>query len=100
MLNYNKTHKYLQLGKPLPDKYRLLLFEDKREVELAWNDKINRVYNIVMPFQATEQVDEPRNDYDVKLQELLFDFDIIGVSLLSSDGLKPAVHNEHNDETD
>lgn len=27
----------LQHGKPLPEKYRFVLFEDKREVELVWN---------------------------------------------------------------
>ena len=26
-------------GKPLPEKYRFMLFEDKREVELVWNGK-------------------------------------------------------------
>lgn len=30
--------RYLEADKPLPDKYRFLLFEDKREVELVWND--------------------------------------------------------------
>ena len=35
--------KYLQSGKPLPDKYRFLLFEDKREVELVWNGKTSEV---------------------------------------------------------
>jgi len=29
-------------GKPLPDKYRFLLFENKREVELVWNGKTKR----------------------------------------------------------
>lgn len=66
--------KYLQLGKPLPDKYRFLLFEDKREVELVWNGKTNEVCNIVMPFQTIEQVDEPRNDSDSKIQKSIFDF--------------------------
>ena len=47
-------------GKPLPDKYRFLLFEDKREVELVWNGKTTEVCNIVLPFQTIEQVDEPR----------------------------------------
>ena len=27
--------RYLDSGRPLPDKYRFLLFEDKREVELV-----------------------------------------------------------------
>jgi hypothetical protein len=31
--------KFIEAGKPLPDKYRFLLFEDKREVELVWNGK-------------------------------------------------------------
>ncbi|MCO8121325.1 hypothetical protein NHH03_06220 [Stieleria sp. TO1_6] len=52
--------RHLDSGKPLPDKYRFLLFEDKREVELVWNGKTNEVCNVVLPFQTIEQVDEPR----------------------------------------
>lgn len=52
--------RYLEAGKPLPDKYRFLLFEEKREVELVWNGKTSEVCNIVLPFQVIEQVDEPR----------------------------------------
>ena len=52
--------KLLEKDKPLPDKYRFLLFDDKREVELIWNGKSNEVTNIVLPFQVIEQVDEPR----------------------------------------
>ena len=52
--------RFLEADKPLPDKYRFLLFEDKREVELVWNGKTNEVCNIVLPFQVIEQVDEPR----------------------------------------
>jgi adenine specific DNA methylase Mod len=52
--------KLLENDKPLPDKYRFLLFDDKREVELIWNGKSNEVTNIVLPFQVIEQVDEPR----------------------------------------
>ena len=51
--------RYLEVDKPLPDKYRFLLFADKREVELVWNGKTNEVTNIVLPFQVIEQVDEP-----------------------------------------
>jgi hypothetical protein len=51
--------RYIEADKPLPDKYRFLLFEDKREVELVWNGKTNEVCNIVLPFQVIEQVDEP-----------------------------------------
>ena len=29
--------KLIEQGRPLPEKYRFLLFEDKREVELVWN---------------------------------------------------------------
>ena len=52
--------RFIEADKPLPDKYRFLLFEDKREVELVWNGKTSEVCNIVLPFQVIEQVDEPR----------------------------------------
>ncbi len=52
--------KLIESGKPLPDKYRFLLFDDKREMELVWNGKTNEVCNVVLPFQVIEQVDEPR----------------------------------------
>lgn len=69
--------KYIQAGKDLPEKYRFLLFEDKREVELVWNGKTNETTKVVLPFQIIEQVDEPRaeGDSDAKLQQSLFDFD-------------------------
>ena len=62
-LNDNEKREILKLleaDRPLPDKYRFLLFDDKREVELIWNGKSNEVTNIVLPFQVIEQVDEPR----------------------------------------
>ena len=52
--------RYIEADRPLPEKYRFLLFEDKREVELVWNGKTSEVCNIVLPFQVIEQVDEPR----------------------------------------
>lgn len=52
--------RYIEADKPLPEKYRFLLFEDKREVELVWNGKSGDVCNVVLPFQVIEQVDEPR----------------------------------------
>src|SRR5260370_4223671 len=52
--------RYLEADKALPDKYRFLLFDDKREVELVWNGKTWEVCNLVLPFQVIEQVDEPR----------------------------------------
>ena len=30
-------------GRPLPEKYRFILFEEKREVELVWNGKTRDV---------------------------------------------------------
>lgn len=57
----------LESGKPLPDKYRFLLFDDKREVELVWNGKTNEVSQIVLPFQIVEQIDEPRLEKDEAL---------------------------------
>ena len=59
----------------LPEKYRFLLFEDKREVELVWNGKTNEVCNIVLPFQSIELVDEPRAEKpdETTLQLDLFD---------------------------
>ena len=65
--------RYLEADKPLPDKYRFLLFEDKREVELVWNGKTGEVCNVVLPFQTIEQVDEPRAKKDAKIQGDLFD---------------------------
>lgn len=50
----------IQEGKALPEKYRFILFEDKREVELVWNGKNREVCTTVLPFQSLEHVDEPR----------------------------------------
>jgi len=65
--------KFLEAGKPLPEKYRFLLFDDAREVELLWNGKTNEVTNTVLPFQVIEQIDEPRSDDKIGLQSTLFD---------------------------
>ena len=64
--------RFVEAGKPLPDKYRFLLFDDKREVELVWNGKTNEVCNIVLPFQVIEQVDEPRPEKDRQIQLNMF----------------------------
>lgn len=61
----------IQQGKPLPEKYRFILFEDKREVELVWNGKTRDVCTTVLPFQTLEHIDEPRTE--TKMQEDLFD---------------------------
>jgi adenine-specific DNA-methyltransferase len=65
----------LEADKPLPERYRFLLFEDKREVELVWNGKTNEVCNLVLPFQTIEQVDEPRAERkeDTEPQLRMFD---------------------------
>jgi adenine specific DNA methylase Mod len=76
-----EINRFLDAGKPLPDKYRFLLFEDKREVELVWNGKTNEVTNAVLPFQVIEQVDEPRAEVDTKLQMSMFDVDERGRQL-------------------
>ena len=75
--------RFIETGKPLPDKYRFLLFDDKREVELVWNGKTNEVCNIVLPFQVIEQVDEPRAEKPEKqaLQTDLFSMDARGRQL-------------------
>ena len=75
--------KIIESGKPLPDKYRFLLFDDKREVELVWNGKSNEVCNVVLPFQVIEQVDEPRAEKpeDAELQQDMFDTDARGRQL-------------------
>jgi adenine-specific DNA-methyltransferase len=67
--------RFIEADKPLPEKYRFLLFEDKREVELVWNGKTSEVCNIVLPFQVIEQVDEPRAEKpeDTAAQSSLFD---------------------------
>ena len=58
-------------GRPLPEKYRFILFEDKREVELVWNGKTRNVCTTVLPFQTLEHIDEPRTE--TKAMEDLFD---------------------------
>lgn len=75
--------RHLEADKPLPDKYRLLLFADKREVELIWHGKSNEICNLVLPFQTIEQVDEPRAEKpaDTARQLSLFDVDARGRQL-------------------
>lgn len=54
--------KQIEQGKPLPERFRFLLFEDKREVELVWNGKSREVCTAVLPFQTLEHIDEPRQE--------------------------------------
>jgi len=68
--------RYLEADMPLPDKYRFLLFEDKREMELVWYGKTNAVSNAVLPFHTIERVVEPRTEREVTLQINLNLFDM------------------------
>jgi len=54
--------KLIEQGRPLPEKYRFLLFADKREVELVWNGKTREVCTAILPFQTLEHIDEPRKE--------------------------------------
>ena len=54
--------KCIETGKPLPERYRFMLFEDKREVELVWNGKTREVATAILPFQTLEHIDEPRKE--------------------------------------
>ncbi|MEI6323473.1 MAG: DNA methyltransferase [bacterium] len=67
--------KLIEQGRPLPEKYRFLLFEDKREVELVWNGKSRDVCTAVLPFQTLEHIDEPRRE---KAQDEELGFDMGG----------------------
>src|SRR3989344_343739 len=71
--------KRLKDGIPLPEEYRFLLFEDKKQVELVWNGKTGEITNVVLPFQTIEQIDEPRREKDEgEKQETLLGTDTRG----------------------
>jgi site-specific DNA-methyltransferase (adenine-specific)/adenine-specific DNA-methyltransferase len=70
--------KLIEQGRTLPEKYRFLLFEDKREVELVWNGKTRDVCSAVLPFQTLEHIDEPRKE---KIYDSEFSFDAEGRQL-------------------
>ena len=63
----------LEAGKPLPEKYRFVLFGEQRNVELLWDGKTNAVTDVNFPFQIIEQIDEPRSEKASELQFGLFD---------------------------
>src|ERR1043166_9470528 len=54
--------KLINEGRPLPEKYHFLLFDEKREVELVWNGKSREVCTAILPFQTLEHIDEPRKE--------------------------------------
>src|SRR5271166_2345680 len=56
----DEVKRLVDLGEPLPEKYRWKLFGEPRETELIWPGKTNEVTNVVLPFQTIEQIDEPR----------------------------------------
>lgn len=65
--------KLIEEGKDLPEKYRFLLFNESKQVELKWNGKSGEITNVILPFQIIEQIDEPRTEllqYDQKLFDL------------------------------
>jgi hypothetical protein len=70
--------KLINEGKPLPEKFRFLLFDDKREVELVWNGKSREVCTTILPFQTLEHIDEPRKE---KHDDEELGFDIRGRQL-------------------
>ena len=65
--------KLIEAGEPLPEKYRFLLFDESKQVELTWNGKTDDITKIVLPFQTIEQIDEPRSE-QAKLTQGAFDF--------------------------
>lgn len=78
MLNLSENEKrdvikFLEAGKPLPEKYRFLLFDNAKEVELLWNGKTDETETMVLPFQTIEHIDEPRSEDKITAQGTLFD---------------------------
>lgn len=65
--------RFIEEGKPLPEKYRFLLFDESKQIELTWNGKSDEVTNVVLPFQIIEHVDEPRTETK-KLAQDSFEF--------------------------
>ena len=63
----------LEAGKPLPEKYRFVLFGEQRNLELVWDGKSGAVTDVRLPFQVIEQVDEPRSETLSQSQFGLFD---------------------------
>lgn len=67
----------LEEGKTLPDEYRFKLFDNNRKVELIWEGKTNEVFNVVLPFQTIERIDEPRlKGVKSDKQSDIFNFDV------------------------
>lgn len=58
----SEIEQYLKQDRPLPDKYRFLLFNKPSQVELLWDGKSRKTTDVVLPFQTIEQIDEPRTE--------------------------------------
>jgi DNA methylase len=66
----DEVKRLVDLGEPLPDKYRWKLFAEPRETELIWPGKTNELTNVVLPFQTIEQIDEPRAEMHEQAADL------------------------------
>jgi hypothetical protein len=62
--------RYLEEGKPLPDKYRFLLFEEKQEVELVWNGKTSEVWTGDFVFENEWQSFRTKKDRSIELKSV------------------------------
>ena len=64
----------IENGKNLPEKYKFILFDESKQVELNWNGKSDHISSVILPFQIIEQIDEPRTEdleYDQGIFNLL-----------------------------
>ncbi|MBC6497940.1 MAG: site-specific DNA-methyltransferase [Alphaproteobacteria bacterium GM7ARS4] len=66
-----KVIQCIEQGHYLPDDYRFLLFDTKKRsrggnVELVWQGKHADTFNLALPFQTIEQVDEPRDEKTIQ----------------------------------
>jgi adenine-specific DNA-methyltransferase len=66
----DEIKRLVDLGEPLPEKYRWKLFAEPRETELIWPGKTHEVTNVVLPFQTIEQIDEPRAEMEERAADL------------------------------
>ena len=66
----DEVKRLVELGEPLPEKYRWKLFAEPRETELIWPGKTNELTNVVLPFQIIEQIDEPRAEMHEQAADL------------------------------
>jgi DNA modification methylase len=57
-----EIQRHLAENTPLPDKYRFLLFESKRDAELVWRGKSNNIYERVLPLRIMERANGPRDE--------------------------------------